>query len=361
VTDRFPALLAATALFIAHCGDGSDRPAIKEFALAYPRRSIVAAETRGATHEITFDRNGGRVLWVTAHEYDTVVELTLGGRATYHELPVGSVPHGIEFDSVGQLWVSLEGAGQIVRVDSKGQIVQAYDLPSDCTGCAGPVRQDPHGLGIARGGRTIWYTGKTANTVGKITPEGSVASFFVPTRDSLPIYIRSRPDGNMWFTELTGNKIGRITDSGEIHEFPIPTSDSRPIAIIPEPGGAAMWLSEENGNNIARVDMNGQITEFTVPKRQDNVILAGLAFDGERNIWVQQYVREDFPAPAGRDSIIKVDKKVLGVSPSDLSEDDFQFFDVPSSGTVMHRIIQGPDGNMWFTELRTDKVGRVSR
>jgi hypothetical protein len=25
----------------------------------------------------------------------------------------------------------------------------------------------------------------------------------------------------------------------------------------------------------------------------------------------------------------------------------------------MHRIIQGPDKNMWFTELKSDRVGRV--
>jgi len=24
---------------------------------------------------------------------------------------------------------------------------------------------------------------------------------------------------------------------------------------------------------------------------------------------------------------------------------------------VMHRIVQGPDGNIWFTELATNKVG----
>lgn len=26
----------------------------------------------------------------------------------------------------------------------------------------------------------------------------------------------------------------------------------------------------------------------------------------------------------------------------------------------MHRVIQGPDGNMWFTELAADRVGRVT-
>jgi hypothetical protein len=26
----------------------------------------------------------------------------------------------------------------------------------------------------------------------------------------------------------------------------------------------------------------------------------------------------------------------------------------------MHRIIQGPDGNIWFTELNAEKVGKLT-
>jgi len=34
-------------------------------------------------------------------------------------------------------------------------------------------------------------------------------------------------------------------------------------------------------------------------------------------------------------------------------------YQVPTQKTVMHRIIQGPDKKMWFTELKSDRVGRV--
>ena len=33
-------------------------------------------------------------------------------------------------------------------------------------------------------------------------------------------------------------------------------------------------------------------------------------------------------------------------------------FDVPTR--TLHRIILGPDGNMWFTELNADKVGYIT-
>ncbi len=125
-------------------------------------------------------------------------------------------------------------------------------------------------------------------TVGKIDPDGNVETFSMPTVGSVPIYIRAGPDGNMWFTERVGNAVGRITPEGEVTEFPIPTPSSRPVKIVPEPVGQSMWFTEEAGNKVGRVVMDGTITEFPVTKIQDNVILAGPAFDAEGNFWLQQ-------------------------------------------------------------------------
>ncbi len=35
----------------------------------------------------------------------------------------------------------------------------------------------------------------------------------------------------MWFAEKTGNKIGRITMQGQITEFPVPTPNAGPDAM----------------------------------------------------------------------------------------------------------------------------------
>jgi virginiamycin B lyase len=157
---------------------------------------------------------------------------------------------------------------------------------------------------------------------------------------------------------LVGNEIARVTSDGRVTEFGIPFN-SRPIAIVPGPDGN-MWFTEEAGNKVARIDANGRITAFPVPKTQPNVILAELAFDREKNLWVQQYVDHNNPAPAGRDHIVKIDKAILSAPTSALPRSHFTFYPVPTRDTVMHRIIQGPDGNVWFTEMRADKVGRLT-
>ena len=47
-------------------------------------------------------------------------------------------------------------------------------------------------------------------------------------------------------------------------------------------------------------------------------------------------------------------------APADLSEVALSYFRVPSRGSVMHRIVQGADGQIWFTELALDQIGRLT-
>jgi len=343
----YAALLAAGAISNADAAcDGHPSPCVKDFPIDYPDKAQF--ESQGSTHEITFNRNGGSTLWITAPVYAYVAEIFPNGAQKYFPLPAGSGPHGVTFDKDGRLFVSLEMHHQVLRMNAAGKVEAEIGVDAD-----------PHGLAVGPDGKTLWFTGKTKNVVGKILPDGKTTkTFALATPNALPIYIAAGPDGNMWFTELMGNKIGRVTADGKIGEFPILTPGSRPIAIGPDPSGQSlMWFSEEVGNKVARIDMQGGITEFPVPKSQENVILAGLAFDGAGNLWVQQYVDQNEPSPPGADHVIKIDKSILKASRGDKLT--FTFYEVPTHKTVMHRIIQGPDKNMWFTELKSDRVGRV--
>ena len=347
-------LFAAAGIASAHAACDGKTPCVTDTAIAYPDQTpssthgdMQHGSAQGSTHEITFNHNGGDSFWITAPIYATVVEIAPSGAQRFFPMPAGSGPHGIAFDKDSLLYVSLELAQQVVRLDpGSGKIVQTYT-----------VSADPHGLGIGPDGKTVWFTGKTRNTVGKILPNGSAVNFHLATANALPIYIVPGPDGNMWFTELTGNKIGRVTPSGTITEFPIPTPNSRPIALVQDPSAPAIWFSEEAGNKVGRIDMKGKIVEFAVPKSQKNVILAALSFDSEENLWVQQYVDQNNPNPAGADHIVKIGKSILTAKPSDRLS--FTAYEVPTRQTVMHRIIQGPDKNMWFTELKADRIGQV--
>jgi virginiamycin B lyase len=373
----------AAAILLAGCkvkaGDPAGNPAaVAEFAIDYAKQgraidlggkcavATASMAHSASTHEI---EPHGDMFWVSGQNHDALVRVKPDGDEApamdLLKLPERSGPHGIAVDSAGLLWVTLEYRGCVVALDGD-RVVAAHDVTLECTACAReagapPVRinSNPHGLGVGPDGRTIWFTGKANGTVGRIGADGTLSVFALPTAGSTPIYIKAGPDHNMWVTELTGNRIARVTLEGEVTEFPIPTPYSRPIAIVPGPDGT-MWFSEEAGSNVARIDKNGKITEFAVPKAQPNHILAGLAFDREGNLWVQQYVDHNRPSPAGADRIVRIAKAGLVGAADGLTDAHFTFYPVPTRDTVMHRIVEGPDRALWFTEMNADKIGRLA-
>jgi virginiamycin B lyase len=56
----------------------------------------------------------------------------------------------------------------------------------------------------------IWFTGFSSNQIGRITLDGTIERFPVPTSKSMTYHIAPGPDGALWFTEQAGNKIGRF-------------------------------------------------------------------------------------------------------------------------------------------------------
>jgi len=367
---------AISALQLVAWGQATSYPVppgvahVDEFALHdWPKHDDPKLDSAGgSTHEITYNHQGGDVFWVTGQKHDALARLTLDGQPTYFKMPDGSGPHGIVFDADGQLWATLEFSGRVVQVNqTSGKILKEIDVRLFAKGASTPINTHPHGLGLGPDGRTLWFTGKSTGTVGRINPDGTVDHFALPSVGSVPIYIVAGPDGAMWCTELVSNVIARITADGKVTEYPIgPTAqrpegtlNSRPIAITPGPDGQSMWFSEEAGNKVGRIGLDGSITEFPIPKLHGNTILAALTFDRDGNLWTQAYIDPNNDLPAGADAIVKIDKTIISAVEGDISSIPVTFYEVPTPNTVMHRITQGPDGAIWFTELAADQVGRL--
>jgi virginiamycin B lyase len=312
----------------------------------------------GSTHELVYDRNGGgSVFWVSGQMYDHIARIELDGSATYFEMPKGSLPHGMAYDQQGRLWVTFEGLGQLARIDPDGSVAETLDIAIYAKEVKGAFNPRPHGLGIGSDG-ALWFTGKLSNTIGRVDAARKVQHFVLPTIGTVPIYISAGPDGNMWCTELGSSTIARITPEGVVSEFPIP-GNSRPIAIVRGPDGKSMWFSEEAGGKLGRIDMDGHITEFPVPLTHRDAILAGLAFDARGNLWVQQYISPPAFGPTGDDYIVRLDSALTMAPAGDLSNVAVNYYKAPSQRTVMHRITQGPDGNIWFSELGLNRIGKL--
>lgn len=284
----------------------------------------------GSTHELVIGPDGDN-LWVSQQLEDRVLRVSTTGRVVGTiDFPENSGPHGIDKDQRGHVWVTEEFTNALVELDATGKRLARYPLPYPGAG--------PHGLRIGCDGHTVWWTGKENGTVGSFDPRTHTWIVHRLAADSQPIYLARGPRCAMFFTELTGNRIGRIDADGRLREYDIPTPDSRPIAVAAGRRGH-MWFTEEAGAAYAELDPdNGRITEHRtdVPGAK----LAGLAFDCFGNLWVQ------YNQPG------LIDR----VSP-DLTTSRYA---LPTTAPVGHRIISGPDGSMWFSELAADNVGSIT-
>jgi len=327
-------------------------PKISEFKLNWP------SPQHGSTHELVLDKD---YIYITGQNMDLVAKCNYQGEiCAYYPMPAGSGPHGLLIDRAGRLWVSLEFAGLVVQLDAAGLIVREHDVRLYAEGAATPINPAPHGIGLDADGETIWFTGKRTSTVGRIAPNGRIEHFQLNTLAALPIFLQAGPDGGIWGSELRGNAILNVSKDGVVREFPTPCMNSGPIGVVPDPTEDCMWFSEGTGMKIGKIDMQGNITEYPVPSFQKTDTLASLCFDRDHNLWVQVYVDGGGAEPHGTDYLLKFDKSIRLLADGDISGVPVVTYALASKGSMMHRIKCDHQGNLWFTEMMTDKLGRVA-
>jgi virginiamycin B lyase len=76
--------------------------------------------------------------------------------------------------------------------------------------------------------------------------------------------IAAGPDGNVWFGEFAA--LGRVTPEGDITVFPLPSSASIPSGIVAGPDGN-VWFTDAGLSAVSRMNpATGQVTAaFPVP------------------------------------------------------------------------------------------------
>jgi hypothetical protein len=108
----------------------------------------------------------------------------------------------------------------------------------------------------------------------------------LPTPNPDVFDIAAGPDGNLWFTERKANKIGRITPQGVIAEFPVPTADSEPAAICVGPDGN-IWFTESKAAKVGRLVLSGPAagkSTLTIPAAASKAGFNGTFF--HTDLWL---------------------------------------------------------------------------
>lgn len=229
------------------------------------------------------------------------------------EYPIGSNNWDLVGGPDGNVWFTSRNWNTVGKITPEGQVT-SFALPSGVTSPAfitvGPDNN-------------LWLTTSGPGIV-RFTPTGIASVFTIPTPNSAPEGITAGRDGNLWFTEKAVDRIGRVTPSGVITEYLLP-SGSRPTSITAGPDGN-LWFAEEGTARVGRMTPVGGLTEFALPS--GSTLPGGIAAGPDGNIWV----------------LIRGNKKLDRITPSGVITE----FALPSLVGTPLRLVLGPDRNLWF-------------
>ncbi len=236
----------------------------------------------------------------------------------------GASPIGITAGPDGNLWFTEYGANQIGRITPDGDVTE-FAIPT-----AGSEVQ----MITAGPDGNLWFTEFGANKIGRITPDGEVTEF--PAGGN-PWGIAAGPDDNLWFTTFYGSYVGRITPAGVVTSFPVTSTTTLAIAAGPD---GNLWFIEPYQSRVGRITPAGVVTEFSTgitPGSSPHGIAAGV--DG--NLWFTETTAN----------------QIARITPAGVVT---EFSDGVSPGSGLEQIAAGPDGNLWFSEGAGNRIGRIT-
>jgi virginiamycin B lyase len=198
-------------------------------------------------------------LWFSEHTGNRIGRLTASGELAEFDIPTpASQPRAIALGADGNIWFGEFAGGKVGRITPQGVITE-FALPTPGSG--------PRALAAGPDGN-IWVSEFRASKIARVTPQGVITEFPLPRPNSGPGDITAGADGAMWFLELAGSmdglqpdggRVGRITMDGRITEYELPSKTPSPINIAVGPD-RHVWYTR--GALVGRVTADGTITEF---------------------------------------------------------------------------------------------------
>jgi len=171
-----------------------------------------------------------------------------------------SRPHDPAVAADGSLWYTGQTANKLGRLDPKTGVIKEYPLKTEDSG--------PHGL-VADAQGNIWFTANYKGYVGKLDPKtGAVTEYKMPdprARDPhTPVF---DSQGVLWFTVESGNFIGRLDPkTGEVRLKEVPTPNAVPYGIVVSSKGVP-YFCEFGTNKLASINPETmEITEYLLPE-----------------------------------------------------------------------------------------------
>ena len=274
-------------------------------------------------------------------------------------------PLSIAAGSDGNLWFTSENGKSICSVSIAGTFA-TYASPNY-----------PYDIAAGKTGN-LWYTEPTASKIAQMTLSShGITEFPTKTSSADPTAIAKGPDGNMYFAEATVDKIGRVLSSGLVQEYSLSASYGPPTAIASASNG--LWYTFGLGSALGLTTTSGTSSTYLFGTGVHANSVIALGEDG--NLYSYDYSNAalaemttagtyvgEYPIPGGPvyvDITLGSDGNLWLIDPfanslvsfNTTSKTFSSAYQIPTASSVPNSATTGPDGNIWFTETGTNKIG----
>lgn len=262
-----------------------------------------------------------------------------GTTVHYREFPLpvpDSVPGILVVDDEDSTWFTMGGGGfgnisvpplsNIGRMTAEGDLA-VYTLPTAAAGPSGIVLGE-HGV--------AYVTEFFGNKIARVDANKKVITEFpIPTPNAWPTGIARDGAGNIWFNETNGNKVAKLTPQGNIVEYALPTPATRSTGIAIDRDGQ-VWISERDANKIACLRPDGSFVEYAIPTA--NAKPTGIAVDADNAVWFSE--REG--------------NKIGWITAGKMTE-----FPLPQPHSGPFIVMPDREGKVWFSEIFGNRIGHL--
>jgi virginiamycin B lyase len=244
-----------------------------------------------------------------------------------------SRPASIALGADGNLWFTEFAASKIGQLNTAGKISESV-TPSS--------KADPNGIVSGPGPNTnLWFAETGLAQVGQITVAGPpYTEYGLPDPAAKPVGVALGSDGNIWMTDPGTNSVWRVQ---QIKVKPFVkfsryrlTGNAQPLSITNGPDGA-LWFTEPGTNRIGRLPITGSpLREYKVTTGNSGP--TGIAAGIDNALWFTEQKSKQL----GR----------IAITGAVTAE-------YPLTGAMTpDAIIQGIDGNFYFTDTALNKIGQ---